>query len=349
MGKTTVAVIFGGESSEYGVSLKSASAVIENLDRNKYNPVIIGITREGKWLKYPGSTENIKKDLWFRDPDCTELLISPGIGNEKFFEIAKGRILPLKVDIVFPVLHGTKGEDGSIQGLLEVMGMPYVGCNVAASAIGLDKDLSHKIVHYAGYDVPKSMSITQETMKGKIEDFTKTVGFPIYVKPAHGGSSIGMTKAENSLQLYQGITEAFTYDKKVVLEEMIHGFEVGCAVLGKGDLLLGTVDEIEVVGGFFDYNEKYTLKNSKIHLPARIHSDLVNKIKNTARGVYKALGCSGLARVDFFVDKENRIIFNEVNTLPGFTKGSRFPNMLMHEGYEYKFIIDKLIELGLTE
>ncbi len=349
MEKKVVAVIFGGESSEYEVSLKSACSVIENLDTEKYSVIKIGITRDGKWLRYNGNLDKIKNNTWFLDNGCTKVMISPSKGDREIIEIKNNVLIHTKIDIVFPILHGKNGEDGTLQGLLEISGIRYVGCNVAASSICMDKDYAHKIVSYAGFDVPNSLAIDHQTDEKEINDFAENVGYPIYVKPAKEGSSIGITKSKNKYELFQGIDEALKFDDKVVLEENINGFEVGCAILGKNDLIVGTVDEIEVPSGFFDFKEKYTLEHSKIHLPARIDNKLSEKIKETAKGIYRALGCSGLSRVDMFVDEKNRIVFNEVNTLPGFTTGSRFPNMLLHSGIEYKEILDKLIELGIQE
>jgi D-alanine---D-serine ligase len=248
---------------------------------------------------------------------------------------------------MFPVLHGKNGEDGAIQGIFEVSGIPYVGCNVASSAICMDKDYAHIIVENGGIRVPKSLVIHSKINMEEIDDFINDVGLPIYVKPANEGSSIGITKANSKSELIKGIEEAYKYDSKVVLEENIDGFEVGCAVMGNDELVVGTVDEIEIPGGFFDYVEKYTIIESKIHLPARIDKELSEKIKETAKSIYRALGCTGLARIDMFLDKNNNIIFNEANTMPGFTTGSRFPNMLLHSGIKYKDILDRLIELGL--
>lgn len=347
MEKKVVAVIFGGESSEYEVSLKSASSVIENLDIKKYQVIKIGITRDGRWLRYDGDLDKIKNNTWFLDNGCTKVIISPSKGDKEIIEIRDGMLVSTKIDIVFPVLHGKNGEDGTLQGLFEISGIPYVGCNVAASSICMDKDYAHKIVDYAGFEVPRSLVVSHQINETEIEAFAEKVSYPIYVKPAQEGSSIGITKAGNKKELFGGIHEALKFDSKVVLEENIHGFEVGCAIIGNDDLIVGTVDEIEVPCWFFDFKEKYTLEHSKIHLPARIDKELCEKIKETAKGIYKALGCRGLSRVDLFVEGKDRIVFNEVNTLPGFTTGSRFPNMLLHSGIEYKSILDMLIELGM--
>jgi D-alanine---D-serine ligase len=345
--KKVVAVIFGGESSEYEVSLKSASSVIENLDKNKYKIITIGITREGKWLRYFGDIEGIKNDTWYMDNNCINVMFSLNKGDKQLIEIKDNIIKYINVDIVFPVLHGRNGEDGSLQGLLEITGIPYVGCGVLSSAICLDKDLSHKIVECAGFNVPKSIAISSNTKRERIFNFAEKVKYPIFVKPANEGSSIGMTKANNEAELFLGIKEALKYDRKVVLEGNIEGYEVGCAIIGEDELIVGTVDEIELLCDFFDFKEKYTLKKTRIHLPARIDKSMEEKIKEVGKGIYMALGCKGLSRVDMFVDKNNKIIFNEVNTMPGFTTGSRFPKMLLHSGMEYKDILDKLIEMEL--
>lgn len=346
--KIRVAVIFGGESSEYNISLKSALSVIENLDKEKYEIITIGITSKGRWLRYRGSLDGIKKDTWYLDENCSNVIFSLNKGDNQIIEIKDKIISYTDIDIVFPVLHGRNGEDGTLQGLLEIAGIPYVGCGVLASSIGLDKDLSHKIVKSAGFNVPESIAIDKNYSCDTILDFANRVAYPIYVKPANEGSSIGITRACSEEELFKGIQEALKLDSKVVLEENIRGFEVGCAIIGKDKLITGSVDEIEVPGGFFDFKEKYTLANSRIHLPARIDVKLQEEIKNVAKGIYRALGCQGLSRIDMFVDENRRIIFNEVNTLPGFTTGSRFPKMLLDSGMEYKDILDKLIELELA-
>ena len=347
MTKTIVGVIFGGASSEYEISLKSACSVLENLDKDKYDVIKIGLTREGQWLRYYGKIEKIMDNTWYLDNNCTKIILSPNMGDREIIEIKDNTLISRKIDIMFPVLHGKNGEDGAIQGIFEVSGIPYVGCNVASSAICMDKDYAHIIVENGGIRVPKSLVIHSKINMEEIDDFINDVGLPIYVKPANEGSSIGITKANSKSELIKGIEEAYKYDSKVVLEENIDGFEVGCAVMGNDELVVGTVDEIEIPGGFFDYVEKYTIIESKIHLPARIDKELSEKIKETAKSIYRALGCTGLARIDMFLDKNNNIIFNEANTMPGFTTGSRFPNMLLHSGIKYKDILDRLIELGL--
>lgn len=342
--KKVVCILFGGKSSEYEVSLMSASSVIENLDGYKYDVINIGITKDGRWFRYYGDVQAIKNDTWHLD-NCNDVLINP-CNNSGIIEIKESELIPLKIDVVFPVLHGRYGEDGAIQGLFEILGIAYIGCGVISSAICMDKDYAHRLVEYGGIEVPKSQVIHKCFEKGKVLDFVDKVGFPIYIKPANEGSSIGMTKAMNSYDLFMGIQEAFKFDDKVVLEENIDGFEVGCAIIGNKELLVGSVSELEVPNGIFlDYEEKYSIKKIKVHIPARVDSILKDRIIATAKDIYRILACSGLSRVDMFIDKDKRIIFNEVNTMPGFTTTSIFPEMLISSNMTYSEILDKLIEV----
>lgn len=346
--KKVVCILFGGKSSEYEVSLMSASSVIENLDKDKYEVINIGITRDGKWIRYYGGIEEIKNDTWHLY-NCNEVVINP-CKDGGILEIRDGKLIPLKIDLVFPVLHGKYGEDGIIQGLLEILGIPYIGCGVASSAICMDKDYAHRLVEHSGIQVAKSLVLNKKFIKEDILNFIEKVRFPIYVKPAKEGSSIGMTRAMNNDELFMGIEEALKFDNKVVLEENIDGYEVGCAIIGNKELIIGEVSELELPNGFFlDYQEKYNVKNINIHIPARISDPLKDKVISTAKEIYRTLGCSGLSRVDMFIDRDERIIFNEVNTMPGFTTTSIFPEMLISSNMTYGEILDKLIEVEIGD
>lgn len=346
--RKVVCVLFGGKSSEYKVSLMSASSVIENLDQDKYEIINIGITIDGKWLRYHGHIESIINDTWHLD-NCSDILFNP-CKDGGIFELNSGELAPLKIDLIFPVLHGKYGEDGAVQGLLGMLGIPYIGCGITSSAICMDKDYAHKLVEYSGIKVPQSLVLNGNMIKEDIQNFSEKVDFPIYVKPANEGSSIGMTKAMNKDELIRGIEEAFNFDHKVVLEENIDGYEVGCAIIGNEELIIGEVCELELPNGFFlDYKEKYNVKKINIHIPARIDNLLKDRIINTARDIYRILGCSGLARVDLFIDKDERIIFNEVNTMPGFTTTSIFPKMFISSNMTYGEILDKLIEVEIGD
>lgn len=346
--KKVICVLFGGKSSEYKVSLMSASSVIENLDKDKYEIINIGITIEGKWLRYYGPIEDIINDTWHLG-NCRDVLMSP-CKNGGIFEINSGKLISLNIDLIFPVLHGRYGEDGAMQGLLEVLAIPYIGCGISSSAVCMDKDYAHRLIEHSGIKVPQSIALNGDIAKKDIQNFSNRVGFPIYVKPANEGSSIGMTKAMNIDELNMGIEEAFKFDNKIVLEENIDGYEVACAIIGNEELIVGEVCELELPDGLFlDYKEKYNVKNINIHIPARIDDLLKSKVINTAKDIYRILGCTGLARVDMFIDKDERIVFNEVNTMPGFTTTSIFPKMFINSNMTYGEILDKLIEIEIGD
>ncbi|QWU13236.1 D-alanine---D-serine ligase [Paenibacillus sophorae] len=349
MDKKTIAVLFGGCSSEYDVSLSSAASVIENLNTEKYDLVLIGITREGTWLRYRGNIEDIRNDYWHTHLGCTPSFFSPSREVKGLIELVHTEYHVTPIDVVFPVLHGKYGEDGTLQGLLELSGIPFVGCDMLSSALCMDKELAHKLVKAEGIDTARSLTVDKRERMEEVLSAAQLLGFPLFVKPARSGSSLGITKVHNMKELASGIEHAFTHDNKVVIEQNIDGFEVGCAVLGNSDPMIGVVDEIELNGHFFDYSEKYSLKSSKIHLPARIDEDTASKVKETALSIYKILGCKGFARVDMFLATDGRIVFNEVNTIPGFTSSSRYPNMLQASGMTYANILDKLLELADAE
>ncbi|NLA87569.1 MAG: D-alanine--D-alanine ligase, partial [Clostridiales bacterium] len=257
-------------------------------------------------------------------------------------------VIRTEIDIVFPVLHGKNGEDGTIQGLCELAGIPVVGCGTLSSALCMDKHRAHELVSHTGIMVPDAVCFETPPSDEEILKITEKLPLPLFVKPVKAGSSFGITKVTRSDALASAVHNAFSYDNAVIVEESIEGFEVGCAVLGNDALTIGRVDEIELRNGFFDYTEKYTLKTSKIHMPARIGGEIEARIKETAARIYRTLGCSGLARVDMFLTPDQDIVFNEVNTIPGFTSHSRYPNMMKGIGIDFPRLVDKLIDLGLS-
>lgn len=349
--KKKIAVIFGGCSSEYPVSLQSAFAILSNIDRTRYELVLIGIDREGSWYRYNGDLNGIADDTWHStDKVCTPIMISPDRKHHGLIEIRKDGIKFTKIDAAFPVLHGKNGEDGTVQGVIELAGIPLIGCGTLCSALCMDKDRAHKLVQAVDVIIPKSIVLTRKYDKELIhEKTTKELHYPLFVKPLKAGSSFGITKVKDENDLFAAIEAAFQYDDEVIMEENIEGFEVGCAVMGNHELTVGEVDEIELSDGFFDFKEKYTLESSKIHMPARIDQQTANRIKHTAAAIYKALGCKGFARVDMFLTPDNKIVFNEVNTIPGFTSHSRYPNMMKGIGLSYKELLTNLIELGMKQ
>lgn len=344
MKKIKVGCLFGGCSSEYSVSLVSASSVIKNIDEDKYEIIKIGITREGDFYLYSGSVDDIENDKWFRKDSCKKITFSCNRSDHGFIIMDTNELV--KVDILFPILHGRNGEDGSLQGLFELCKIPFVGCDMSASLLCMDKYIAHTLVEHYGIKVPESYLFTKYDSKEKIKKEISDLKYPIFVKPLKAGSSFGITKVLQGDSLDKAISLAFSYDNSIIIEEGIDGFEVGCAILGNNELVIGEVDEICLQDGFFDYDEKYTLKTSKIILPAEVSSLEREKIKEVALKIYRILGCSGFARVDMFYTKDRKIVFNEVNTIPGCTSHSRYPSMLKEVGYQFKDVINRLIELG---
>ncbi|MGB8453800.1 MAG: D-alanine--D-serine ligase VanG [Anaerocolumna sp.] len=347
MEKKKIAVLFGGCSTEYEVSLQSAYAVITHLNQDLYDIFMLGITREGNWFHYKGNAEKLISNTWFIDENCRPALLSPSRSDHGIIEFNGNMVVHIKMDAVFPVLHGKNGEDGTIQGLIELAGIPLIGCDTLSSALCMDKDYAHKIVSLTGITIPASVVIHKEIELPQLLQLTQILKYPVFVKPVKSGSSFGITKINTKDNLIDAVNTAFIHDNKVVIEENIDGFEVGCAVLGNDELIIGELDEIELTRGFFDYTEKYTLKTSSIHMPARINKQTAEQIKQTALTIYRVLGCSGFARVDMFLTPEGEIVFNEVNTIPGFTSHSRYPNMLIGIGLTFEDILDRLIKLSL--
>lgn len=259
MSKKKIAVIFGGNSTEYEVSLQSAYSVFEHINTDKYEVLPIGITRDGEWYRYAGEYGKILDNTWHEDYSNLYTVVVSQIRFVKgFLEFHSDKYMVIKVDLVFPVLHGKNGEDGTLQGLFELAGIPVVGCGTLSSALCMDKDRAHKLVSLAGISVPKSITFPYFKKEAALEEIRKKLDYPLFVKPVRAGSSFGITKITKEQELETAIEFAFEHDTEVIVEEMIEGFEVGCAVLGNEELIVGRVDEIELLSGFFDYTEKYT-------------------------------------------------------------------------------------------
>lgn len=349
MKKLNVAVLFGGCSPEYSVSLESAHAVITHMDRARYNPVLVGISPTGDWCYFTGDVEKIKADIWRNPADCAPALVSPDRDTHALLVQTNVGLEKIPLDAAFPVLHGRNGEDGTVQGLFELAGIPLVGCGVLASALCMDKDRAHKLAQAAGVAVPSAAVLTKENSMEDAFAAADKLGYPLFVKPLRAGSSYGITKVVKREELPAAVKLAFQYDSHIILEEAISGFEVGCAVLGNDTLTVGELDEIELADGFFNFTEKYTLKTSAIHVPARISPAKAAEMKEAARCIYKALGCQGFARVDMFLDAGGRVVFNEVNTIPGFTAHSRYPSMMKAAGMSFEQVISNVIELAVSK
>lgn len=345
----TILVLFGGCSTEYEVSLQSAHTVLTHMDAARFVPVPVGITREGAWFYYTGSLSCLEDNSWHREgADCIPCTLSLSRGEHKLL-LLDGSGKYISFDAAFPVLHGKNGEDGTVQGLFELTGTPIIGCGALSSALCMDKDRAHKLAALAGVRVPKSAVFRQGDSFLRIAQAADELGYPVFVKPVRSGSSFGITKVYNASKLRFAVKEAFCHDSEIILEETIDGFEVGCAVMGNDKLTVGLVDEIELSSGFFDFEEKYTLKTSKIHCPARITDEKAKEIQETAKVIYRALNCRVFARVDMFLTSAGEIVFNEVNTIPGFTSHSRYPAMMKGVGIGFEELVSRLIELGGQE
>lgn len=351
MNKKTIVVLFGGQSSEHEVSRTSASMIISHMDNEKYFILPVGITKEGQWLIYNGPVENIKSGEW--EKYGTPAILSPDATQKSLLKIVGGKVKQIPVDVVFPVLHGAWGEDGTIQGLLELAQIPYVGCGVLSSSVSMDKVFTKIIAKNYNITQAKYIWFEKDELKKKktiLKRIEKKLGFPCFVKPANSGSSVGTGKAKNMQELEECLELAFKYDKKVIVEEFIEGREVECAVLGNGKAKASGVGEILAGAEFYDYDAKYNSTESRTVIPADLPPSVVAEIQKTALKIFKVVEGEGLARVDFFVQKGNdRVIFNEINTMPGFTTISMYPMLWEQEGLSKTALIDELIELALAK
>lgn len=352
MRKLNVALIFGGKSGEHEVSLSSASSIYKHIDTNKYNIFTIGITKDGKWIYYEGSEENIKNGEWVNlANNNVEINLVPSGNKEVGIIFEDGRTE--KIDVLFPVLHGPYGEDGTIQGLFEISQIPYVGCGVLASSVGMDKLICKKVFSQIGlpqveYTYTNRWSFVNDE-ENELNEIEEKLNYPIFVKPANLGSSVGISKATNREELLRGINEALKYDARIVLEQGIDAREIEVSVLGNEDVKASIAGEIKPAKDFYDYEDKYINGTSTYDIPAKISDDEMNNIRKMAVEAFKGIDGKGLSRVDFFIDRKSGEIFiNEINTLPGFTNISMYPKMWEATGLGYADLIDELINLALN-
>ena len=343
-----VLVLFGGVSSEHDISLISAKSVIENIPKDKYEPVLMGITKDGEWYLYNGDVEDLPEDKWLNNKEnITPATIS--LSREDHGIIAFGdEVKKIRIDVVFPVLHGKNGEDGTIQGMLQLAAIPYVGCDMISSACCMDKVYTNTLADAAGVPQAKWLGVKEyDYSKEKDSILTKAeeyLGYPIFVKPANAGSSVGVSKATDLKSLNESIIKAFKEDSKLVLEEGVVGAEVEVAVMGNEEPIASVVGEIEACNDFYDFDAKYINSASNLYIPARISEEKAEEVRKAAVNAYKALGCSGLARVDFFVrHSDGAVMLNEPNTIPGFTSISMYSKLFAAAGVPYPELIDKLI------
>ena len=342
-------VVFGGQSPEHNISRKSVTSVLNNLDKSKYNISVIGITKNGAWYLYTGDYANIEGGEWEQDiANKKKAIISPD-GEDKAIIVFDGtEISKIYPDVIFPVLHGEFGEDGTIQGLFELSGIPYVGMGVMASANGMDKTAS-KIV-FADAGIPQADWVVvnkTDDFEQKINEIEDKLGYPCFVKPARTGSSVGVGKAHDRDELFSALKNAAQFDRKILVEENIDGQEVECAILGNEDPKAATVGEIMPTVEFYDFDAKYNDNSTNLQIPADLPKETIEQIREYAVKAFKALDGSGLSRVDFFVKhSDGSIVLNEINTLPGFTSISMYPKLWDAVGIEYSELLDKLIELA---
>ncbi len=348
--KQAIAVLFGGMSSEYEISLLSAGSVIKQIPKDRYETICIGITKQGRWLRYIGPIEKIENDTWHEDANCVRAMISADRSEKGILQFEKdGSLSLLKVDCILPVLHGKNGEDGTMQGLLSLSGIPYVGCDTLSSAVCMDKSVTHVILENAGIRCAKWKLILKEdakTLSEKLEKIVQELSFPLFIKPANSGSSVGISRAEDMHALKEGIALAFAHDNKVVVEEEIQGAEVECAVLERGKPYASVLGQIKPCNSFYDYQAKYQ-GDSELIIPALLDEQTTAAVQQNAVNAFCVLGCRGLARVDFFVTKDNQVVLNEVNTLPGFTAISMYPKLWQQSGLAYADLIDTLIQQAI--
>ena len=345
-------IIFGGVSSEHDISLLSAVSVINNVPAAKYNVITLGVTKEGEMYLYSGDPALLPGDGWLKDKKLLKkAVISTDRADRGIIVFSGGGFEKIKIDVCFPVLHGKNGEDGTMQGLLTIAGIPFVGCSTMSSAVCMDKIITNGVCDRNNIPHASWLYITRHDFEKNGSAFTKEcaekLGLPVFVKPANAGSSVGVRKAKTEEEIYSALEYAFTFDSRVVVEEGIDGFEVECAVLGNDEPFAGEVGEIEPSNEFYDFDAKYIDNKSGLHIPARISEEKRNEVKALAVKMYKACGCSGLARVDFFVKKSGLGVYlNELNTIPGFTSISMYPMLMEKAGIPYGELIDRLCSLA---
>ncbi len=348
--KTTVAVLFGGKSAEHEISIVSAKNIIDAMDKAKYLIFLIGITKEGMW--YGGKTAELilnssgRSDYTVSEDDLLGFIPGKAESNIFYLSDTKKRISP---HVVFPVLHGPMGEDGTVQGLLKLAGIPFVGSGVLGSSVGMDKDVMKRLFRDSSLPVGGfNVFYSHEKEDISYDEVVKNLGLPLFIKPANMGSSVGINKIRNREEFYNGITEAFCFDNKILIEEFIEGREIECAVLGNDYPIASVAGEICAHQDFYSYNAKYIDENGAVLvIPANLPAETNERIKDLAIKTFKAVCCEGMARVDCFLKKDGTIIINEINTIPGFTSISMYPMLFKSSGMPYNELIDRLINLAL--
>lgn len=352
MAKLRVGVVFGGKSAEHEVSLQSAKNIVDAMDKSRFDVVLLGIDKQGQWHVSDANNYLLNANDPARialNPSENSVALVPGIQQQQLIQAENSTPLP-NVDVIFPIVHGTLGEDGSLQGMLRLANLPFVGSDVLASAACMDKDVTKRLLRDAGLSIAPFITLTRANREQiSFSDVQAQLGLPLFVKPANQGSSVGVSKVTNETQYHAAVNLAFEFDKKVVVETGIKGREIECAVLGNDEPQASTCGEIVLNSEFYAYDTKYIDENgAQVVVPADIDPAINDKIRAIAVQAYQTLGCEGMARVDVFLTPENDVIINEINTLPGFTNISMYPKLWQASGIGYSELITRLIELAIA-
>lgn len=348
--KIKVGILFGGKSAEHEVSLQSARNVADAIDKNKYNVVLLGIDKSGKWhlnndsSRFLLNSQNPKLIALNKENTKSVALVPQSNG---FLSLENSANNTEKIDVIFPILHGPFGEDGTVQGLLKLAGVPFVGAGVLGSAVGMDKDVMKRLLRDAGIPIGKFL-VLREDDKLSFKTVIKKLGLPFFVKPANMGSSVGVSKVSKRPQFVTALEKAFKFDRKVLLEENISGREIECSVLGNDKPIASVPGEILVHNEFYSYDAKYIDEyGASLAIPAKLSKVEIKKVQKLAIETFKVLSCEGLGRVDFFLKKSGEFMVNEINTIPGFTSVSMYPKLWEVSGISYTKLIDILIQLAI--
>jgi D-alanine-D-alanine ligase len=348
--KIRVGILFGGKSAEHEVSLQSAKNVYEALDREKFEPVLIGIDKSGRWLLNNESRFLLNADDPKRirlNQDSRAIALTPQ--SRGLISGLDGRRDEGTIDVIFPILHGPFGEDGTVQGLLKLADIPFVGTGVLASAAGMDKDVMKRLLRDGGIPIGKFIALWSYEEPPDYKTAVEKLGFPLFIKPSNMGSSVGVSKAHNEEEYHTGIKEAFLYDRKIILEEFIRGRELECAVLGNEEPAASVPGEVISTHEFYSYDAKYLDENgAALEIPAKLSPSLTAQVRDLAVKTFRALNCEGLSRVDFFLRENGQLLVNEINTMPGFTRISMYPKLWEATGISYTALITRLIELAVS-
>lgn len=352
MKKIHLGLIFGGRSAEHAVSLQSARNILTALDPQKYQVSLIGIARDGQWYLNEASQLLVSQthpQLLRLNQADQALVLRPGSEGAQLLKVSSQQSLA-PLDVVFPVLHGTYGEDGAVQGLLRMAGIPFVGSDILGSAVGMDKDVMKRLLREAGLPTPRFITCTRRQSEAEVLAQTEALGYPVFVKPANLGSSVGIHKVKSAADLASALADAFLYDHKVLIEEGLDCREIECAVLGNpgAELQVSVPGEVKVNAEFYSYEAKYMdPEGASLQIPADLSEALTQQIQALARQTFTVLNAAGLARIDFFLTPDQQLYVNEINTLPGFTQISMYPKLFAASGLAYADLLDRLIQLAL--